>query len=80
VSHRISRKAGGRPLGDLDRLSNVLDACRTCHQWCHARPVEAQDLGLMLAEGMDPTAEPVAYRCGAWVFLEDGGGTREVPS
>lgn len=78
VSHRISRKAGGRPLGDLDRLSNVLHACRPCHTWCHSRPTEAKDLGLMLNEGRDPTAEPVAYRGGAWTYLADDGEVREV--
>lgn len=74
VAHRISKKAGGRPLDDLDRLSNVLHACRTCHRWTHDSPRAAYDLGLMLKEHQDPEVEPVAYQNAGWVRLDDEGG------
>jgi hypothetical protein len=77
-AHRLGRKMGGRPRGDDWRASNVLDACRVCHQWTHDRPEEARDLGFMLLEGQDPEVEPVAYRNGGWVRLQDDGGVWPV--
>lgn len=75
-AHRISRKAGGRSgsaKARLDRASNVLWACRRCHDWCHTNPAEAYDLGLMLREHHDPRQEPVVRR-GELVYLDDTGG------
>lgn len=74
AAHRISRKMGGRPLGDDARLSNMLHLCRACHSWCHARPAEAKDFGLMLDEHQDPSLEPMAYLGAGWVHLDDDGG------
>ena len=67
--HRIARGQGGP-----NTASNALDACRICHSWCHSRPDEAKDLGLMLKPGQDPTVEPVAYQNAGHVRLDDGGG------
>lgn len=55
-----------------DVLSNILHACRPCHSLTHANPTDAYDLGLMLREWQDPTAEPVLYR-GERRWLTDGG-------
>ena len=68
-SHRIGRGVGG-PWS----ASNGLDACRMCHNWCHMRPAEAKELGLMLEGWQDPTVEPVAYQNAGFVRLDDGGG------
>lgn len=53
--------------------SNGLDACRVCHSWCHSRPAEAKDLGLMLESWQDPTVVPVAYQNAGFVVLDDLG-------
>lgn len=78
-AHRISVKGGGRK-GDAEERhnepSNVLWACRSCHDWCHARPAEAYELGLMLREWHDPLQEPVLRR-GELVYLTDDG--RVIP-
>lgn len=76
-SHRIRVGMGGRhgPAAEQSsRLSNVLHACRACHDWCHSRPAEAYDLGLFLREGQDPTHE-IANTCRYGpVLLDDDGG------
>lgn len=74
-AHRISRKAGGRKGAArtrLDRLSNLLHACRTCHGWCHDNPVEAYEDGLMLREWHNPRHEPALYR-GELSYLTEAG-------
>lgn len=68
-SHRIGRGVGG-----ADTPSNGMDACRICHQWCHANPAEAKDLNLMLESWQDPTVEPVAYQNAGFVRLDNEGG------
>ncbi len=72
--HRKHRKGGGRPLGDDERLSNAWAGCTPCHDWTHARPTEANDLGLLLKEHQDPTVEPMAYQNAGFVVLDDEGG------
>lgn len=74
-AHRIGQKRGGRhgdAYAENNRLSNILWSCRACHDWCHARPAEAEELGLALKEGCDPLAEPVVYR-GRISYLTDDG-------
>jgi hypothetical protein len=77
AAHRITRKIGGRH-GEAkelhDRLSDLLDLCRMCHDWSGARPKEAGqgELGIVLKEHHDPLAEPVVYR-GRLSFLTDDG-------
>jgi hypothetical protein len=74
-SHRISSKNGGRH-GEAkerhDRLSNLIHACRRCHEWVTSRDVEAKDDGLRLDEWQSPPAEPVLYR-GVLSYLTDDG-------
>lgn len=62
--HRVGRAQGG-----ADTLDNLWHGCRICHEWCHARPAEAYDLGLMLKSWQIPELEPMAYRSGSWVLL-----------
>lgn len=75
-SHRITTKMGGRHGAAKvkhDRLSDVMDACRWCHDFIGNNPTQAKALGLALEEWQDPTAEPVAYR-GRRARLDDAGG------
>lgn len=78
VHHRISQKAGGRRGAARerhDRLANCVHVCRGCHAWITARPAEARDLGLALAEWQTPTSEPVRLHYDDLpVFLDDAGG------
>jgi len=74
-SHRITTKTGGRhgdAKVDHDRLSDVMDACRPCHDWVGEHPRQAQVLGLALREGDDPAASPLLYR-GRLALLGDDG-------
>lgn len=75
--HRISRKAGGRQVGEHEGLANLWHGCRSCHRWATARPTEAYDLGLALKEWQDPEREPMSYR-GLCVLLGDDGTLTEV--
>jgi hypothetical protein len=61
--HRVGRAQGGP-----DTLANCWWGCRRCHEWAHARPAEAYDLGLMLKSWQIPELEPMAYR-DRWVLL-----------
>lgn len=73
--HRITQKAGGRKGAAKtthDRLSNLLDACRACHQYVSVNPFEAYENGWSCKEGSATAAEPVLYR-GRLVFLSDDG-------
>lgn len=75
-SHRITTKMGGRHRAakvQHDRLSDVMDACRWCHDFIGDNPTQAKKLGLALEEWQDPTVEPVAYR-GRRALLDDAGG------
>lgn len=80
-AHRIGQKRGGRhgeAYEENNRLSNLVWACRSCHDWCHDNPAEANDLGLVLKEHQEPAVERVWYR-GEWRFLtDDGRVTREL--
>lgn len=74
-AHRIGQGSGGRhgeAKVENDRLSNLMHACRTCHDWSHAQDAEAKDLGLRLKNGCIPPQEPVLYR-GVLSYLTDDG-------
>lgn len=76
--HRVTRGAGGRHGAARlrsDRLSSLIDACRLCHTWIHTRVAWAHDLGLLLHEHQDPTAEPALLLAHDHlpVFLTDDG-------
>lgn len=80
-AHRIKQGMGGRK-GEAkaahDVLSNLLHACRRCHDFCHANPARAYDLGLMLREWQTPTADPALYR-GQFRWLTDWGLVLTTP-
>lgn len=79
TSHRVTRGMGGRhgaARRDSDRLSNVMDACRLCHEWVGRFPRAARLVGWVLLRREDPAQHPVVYR-GKPVFLTDDG--RVVP-
>lgn len=74
-SHRITTKVGGRhgqAKVDHDRLSDVMDACRACHDWIGAHPQAAAAAGLVLREGDDPASSPVLYRGRRALLADDG--------
>jgi hypothetical protein len=80
-SHRITVKSGGRRGAAKerhDRLSDVLWACRACHDWCHRNPAaaKAETVGWMLEEWQNPAECPVLYR-GRLCYLDDGGGVHD---
>lgn len=75
VCHRRTQGMGGRfgeAKGEIDRLSDVLDGCRTCHRYTHSNTKEALDDGQRLKDAMNPLTEPVLYR-GVLSYLTDDG-------
>jgi hypothetical protein len=82
-SHRITVKAGGRH-GDAkalhNRLSNILWACRACHDWIGRHPAAAKTprVGWALEEWQAPAACPALYR-GRLVLLDDDGAILPCP-
>lgn len=71
-AHRQRRQRGN------DVPSNGLAACRECHAWCHAHPVEAKAKGWMVHSHHPCPAEvPVLIRR-KWWLLDDQGGMEEV--
>jgi hypothetical protein len=80
-SHRITTKAGGRhgeAKEDHDRLSDVLWACRYCHDWIgkHPAAAKAEFVGWALEEWQEPTEWPALYR-GQLRFLDDAGNVHD---
>lgn len=80
-SHRITTKSGGRHGAakvEHDRLSNVLWACRSCHDWITVNPAasKVERVGWALEEWQDPARCPALYR-GRLVYLDDVGGVHE---
>ncbi|MFD6565337.1 HNH endonuclease [Micromonospora profundi] len=76
-SHRVSQKAGGRH-GEAkarhDRLSNLMWACRRCHDFVTNNPEasKAPAVGWALEEWQSPAECPALYR-GRLVLLADDG-------
>ncbi len=55
--------------------SNGVRLCRRHHEYTHAHPREARDLGLILDTGTDYRQAPVRIRqCPVPVLLDDAGG------
>lgn len=78
-AHRIASGNGGRH-GEAkvhhDRLSNLVHACRACHEWCHRNVGAAERLGLMLRDGDAPEEKQVLLPAHGWVLLDNDGGWR----
>jgi hypothetical protein len=75
LHHRVSQKLGGRHRAGrarIDRPSNVLHACRSCHLAVTDHPRWAYLHGWSLRERQDSAMEPVLYR-GDLVYLDDAG-------
>lgn len=65
--HRRRRRDGGHG------LSNLLDACRSCHAYAHANPRVARDAGwIVSAYETDPAGVPIRSADG-WTWLHDDG-------
>ena len=52
--HRKLRSRGG-----TDEMDNVVALHRSCHEWVHANPHAATDLGLMVRSTDDPAQIPL---------------------
>lgn len=75
-SHRVSRGMGGRhgaAAVEAAQLSNVVWACRACHDLCHDRPRFAERMGWFVREGIDPRTVPVLIGGQMVLLLDDGG-------
>lgn len=84
AAHRAGRGMGGQhgPAAALNgRLANYLHSCRACHNWCHGNPVEAAELGWLLAKAADHMAlEIPAVVAGVRSLLDDEGGVTPCAS
>ena len=69
-AHRIARSQGG-PWA----ASNGVHLCRRCHAACHAAPLQAIEVGLILRSWQDPRTVPVKFRDGLWLLDDNGGRT-----
>lgn len=70
-AHRISRGVGG-----WWDPANILDLCRTCHQYDHAHPTTAYDGGWHLRSGTIPEDAPVWFHhegTFGWAYLHHDG-------
>lgn len=83
-AHRDGTGSGGRRGAAKvahDRLSNLTDLCRSCHQWTHNNIAKAEALGLMLRTGDVPEETPVLlllHSAAARVLLDNAGGWRST--
>lgn len=71
-SHRVAAGRGGPR-----SLSNLIGACRACHDWCHDNPIEARDNGWHLTTGLNPAATPALIHhpqlgLDWWLLTDDG--------
>jgi hypothetical protein len=76
-SHRITTKSGGRHGDAADehaRLSNVMAACRSCHDWIgdHPAAAKSEGVGWALEEWQDPARCAALYRGELSWLLDDG--------
>lgn len=81
VAHRIAEGMGGRHGAAAeanDRLSAVLHACRSCHEWCHRNVAAAEEQGWMLRNGDNPLLKRVYYAGRGWCHLDDDGGVTRL--
>lgn len=82
-AHRIASGNGGRH-GEAkvhhDRLSNVIYACRACHEWSEGHPAKSYELGLMVRDGGVPEVVPVLLlgHSSIRVLLDNEGGWRST--
>ena len=62
VHHRKPKQMGGSDSLTTYGLANLISLCRLCHGWVHGHPIEAEELGLMLAQSADPERVYVTVR------------------
>jgi hypothetical protein len=74
-SHRQRRTRGN------GFASNGVHLCHSHHMWCHANPIQARDLGLIVSLPGDYRATPVLTRHSRQkIYLFDNGGWSIDPS
>jgi hypothetical protein len=80
-AHRVGRGMGGRhgaAAVESAQLSNVVWACRACHDMCHDQPTFAERMGWFVPKGItDGRTVPVLIG-GRKVLLDDDGGWTEA--
>ena len=59
--------------------ANLVDLCRTCHNWVHAHPAEALLAGFMCPSWENPRLQPVKHAWLGRVLLVDDGSVDPVP-
>lgn len=83
--HRKPRRMGGRfgaSFDDVNRPSNGLMFCASCHQWAETgNRSAARDSGIILTEAQAPDATPIHLpRYRGWVLFDDDGGVYWHPT
>lgn len=71
VHHRRPRGMGGSEL--VNRLSNGVTLCRTCHDWIESNRIAAKATGWLLSADEDPAEVPLINIWGQAVRLTDEG-------
>lgn len=75
VHHRAGKGMGGSRT--LDHLANLISLCgwgnhTGCHGRAHTDRAAAEDAGMTVPRGVDPTGIPVGYIDGLWLLDDDG--------
>lgn len=67
VHHRQLRRHGDH------KPANLVDLCRTCHNWAHGHPKDAQALGFIVPSWVDPRRVVILHALYGLVRLDDQG-------
>lgn len=79
VHHRLPRKMGGTRNEKIAYgLANLISLCRDCHNWVHANPFAAHQLGYLLKTGEDPEVIPIQLGYGMELKICSDGTTEQT--
>lgn len=81
VHHRRARGMGGSSWPGINKITNLVDLCRPCHEWTegHLSDAEATGWKIRLGSTIDPGTVPLRPVVGpAWLPAEDGGRWEHV--
>lgn len=73
VHHRIPRGMGGSRDPRINRASNLVAICRTCHSWVERYRNAAREQGWLVLRAADPGDVPIESRLHGRVLLADDG-------
>lgn len=74
LHHRQRRRDGGHS------YENLIGLCRTDHNWVHANPARAKELGYIVAPGITEVTDVPVKTFAGWVWLGEDGSTTPAPS